>query len=127
MTTTHQRHLTATALSATCSVLTAGAVEAADFLDDPIPEHFFLAIFLFALFGGCGRLLFLWDAQTRWQRQLGSLILSVFGAFLVGLYFWETLDPPVLLAASGAMAAAGGEVVERLARVMAERTFGDRR
>lgn len=126
MTDTRRRHLTATALSASCSVLTAGVVEAADFLDDPAPSHFFLAIFLFALFGGVGRLLFLWDAETRWQRQAGSLILAVFGAFLVGLYFWDTLKPPVLLAACGAMAAAGGEVVERLARTMAERTMGRR-
>jgi peptidoglycan/LPS O-acetylase OafA/YrhL len=125
MTDTRRRHLAATGLSAFCSFATATVVEAADMLDDPDPEHFFLALFLFSLFGGLGRLLFLWDAQTRWQRHAGSLMLSVFGAWLVGLYFWESLRPPVLLATAGAMSAAGGEVVERIARRMASRVSGD--
>lgn len=118
------RQTTATALSVVGSFSTAGIVEASDLMTDPSPEHFFFALFLFSLFGGVGRLLFLWDATTRWQRQLGSLLLSVFGSWMVGLYFWDSLRPPVLLATAGAMSAVGGEFVERVARIFTSRIEG---
>ena len=120
---------TAIVVSAAASLWWAMVADAAgrELFPDPKSELFFLVLFLFSLFGGLGRMLFLWRRNVPWQRQAGSLMLSVFGAWLVALYFWEsTLPSAELLAAAGAMAAIGGEVVERLGRLIAGRVFGAR-
>ena len=89
---------------------------------------FLLAIGLFALFGGGARLLYRWEQLTQrsWPRIVGTLMVSVFAAWLVGLALWEYLEakPALLLAMTGAASWLGGEIVDRIARKLEQAILG---
>lgn len=85
-----------------------------------LEEMMFLgAVALFAVFGASGRILYRWEAQSRFTlRTLGNLMVSVFTSMLVGFALWDELaaKPMMLTAIMGAAAWLGGDVIDVLAR-----------
>lgn len=80
---------------------------------------FLSAVALFAVFGASGRILYRWEAQSRFTlRTLGNLMVSVFTSMLVGFALWDELAarPMLLTAIMGAAAWLGGDVIDALAR-----------
>ena len=89
---------------------------------------YLLIIALFALFGSGARLLYRWEERPiSWARVVGTLMSSVFAAWVVAgamrAYFMEypSLIGPVLGAASWG----GAEFMDRLARGV-ERSLRER-
>ena len=85
---------------------------------------FLAAVGLFALFGASSRILYRWEAESRFGlRMLGNLMVSVFTSMLVGFACWDLLaDKPMLLTAvMGSAAWLGGDVIDAIAmRVLGE-------
>lgn len=91
---------------------------------------FFGLIALFALFGASARTLYHWETQTKLGLHLiGNLMVSIFVAWLVGLAFWEMMAerPMVLLAATGAAAWCGGDIIDRIALRITQRLLNNGR
>src|SRR5512143_3276360 len=90
-----------------------------DFADKRTLDTFIwlLLIALFALFGASAKLLYSWH-PTPWTRTLGSLMTSIFAAWLVGLSIWRFVgqSPELLFVATGSAAWIGGEVIDRIVR-----------
>ena len=85
-----------------------------------LEEVMFLgAVALFAVFGASGRILYRWEAQSRFTlRTLGNLMVSVFTSMVVGFALWDMLEakPTLLTAVMGAAAWLGGDVIDSVAR-----------
>jgi len=81
---------------------------------------FLIAIGLFALFGGSARLLYQWESliERGWPRIVGTLMVSVFAAWLVGLSLWKYWadQPALLLMTTGCASWLGSELIDQFAR-----------
>lgn len=77
---------------------------------------------LFALFGASAKLLYNWR-PTHWTHAVGSLMVSVFAAWLVGLMLWKWLEtqPAVLFAITGSASWLGSELIDKFTRAVLER------
>lgn len=82
------------------------------------PEHVWYAVActFFGLIGALGRDLFWWENEARWQRRVGSIVVSIFAAWMMSLLLWDKISVPLNLAASGGAAWLGAEGVNNLAR-----------
>lgn len=79
---------------------------------------------LFALFGASAKLLYKWEPRP-WRRSVGTLMVSVFAAWVTGLYLWDTFQsrPAMLLAIVGSASWAGTAMLDRLG-IEAKRLLG---
>jgi len=79
-----------------------------------------IAVAAIALFFGASKLLIIWTPARSMARALGNLMVSVCSAVLVGLVLHDPLSdqPELLVACAGAAAWIGGDVMDRLAKVL---------
>lgn len=80
-----------------------------------------LAIGAFALFGAIAKELVRWDTGRHWFHRLGSAMVSIYAAWMVGFMVadWYPGKLGVLILACGGASWAGQEIIDVIVRWLA--------